>query len=57
MYLAGLTTFTLASLAAGFAPGAWVLVGLRVLQAAGSAMLLTNSAALVTESRLCGLYS
>ena len=50
MYLAGLTTFTVASLAAGFAPSAWALVGLRVLQAAGSAMLLTNSAALVTDA-------
>jgi EmrB/QacA subfamily drug resistance transporter len=50
MYLTGLATFTLASLLAGLAPNAWVLVGLRVLQAAGSAMLLTNSAALVTDA-------
>jgi EmrB/QacA subfamily drug resistance transporter len=50
MYLAGLATFTLASLGAGLAPNAWVLVGLRVVQAAGSAMLLTNSAAIVTDA-------
>lgn len=50
MYLAGLATFTVASLLCGLAPNAWTLVGLRVLQAAGSAMLLTNSAALVTAA-------
>lgn len=50
MYLAGLATFTVASLLAGLAPNAWALVGFRVLQAAGSAMLLTNSAALVTDA-------
>ncbi|MGH8917424.1 MAG: MFS transporter, partial [Actinomycetes bacterium] len=50
MYLAGLATFTVAGLLCGFAPDAWTLVGLRVLQAAGSAMLLTNSAALVTAA-------
>jgi EmrB/QacA subfamily drug resistance transporter len=50
MYLMGLTTFTLASFLCGLAPNAWVVVGLRVLQAAGAAMLLTNSAALVTAA-------
>jgi EmrB/QacA subfamily drug resistance transporter len=50
MYLAGLATFTVASLAAGLAPSAWALVACRVLQAAGSAMLLTNSAAIVTDA-------
>ena len=50
MYLAGLATFTTASLLAGLAPSAWALVGFRVLQAAGSAMLLTNSAAIVTDA-------
>ncbi len=48
MYLTGLAVFTLGNLLAGFAPDAWWLVAFRVLQAAGAAMLLTNSAALVT---------
>jgi EmrB/QacA subfamily drug resistance transporter len=50
MYLTGLATFTLASFLCGLAPDAWTVVGLRVLQAAGAAMLLTNSAALVTAA-------
>jgi EmrB/QacA subfamily drug resistance transporter len=50
MYLLGLATFTLASFLCGLAPTAWTLVGLRVLQAAGAAMLLTNSAAIVTAA-------
>lgn len=50
MYLMGLATFTLASFLCGLAPNAWVVVGLRVLQAAGAAMLLTNSAAIVTAA-------
>lgn len=50
MYLVGLATFTLASFLCGLAPNAWTVVGLRVLQAAGAAMLLTNSAALVTAA-------
>jgi EmrB/QacA subfamily drug resistance transporter len=48
MYLTGLAVFTVGNLLAGFAPDAWSLVATRVLQAAGAAMLLTNSAALVT---------
>jgi EmrB/QacA subfamily drug resistance transporter len=50
MYLWGLATYTGASLLLGFAPGAWWVVGLRVVQAAGAAMLLTNSAALLTDA-------
>ncbi|MEU6411752.1 MFS transporter [Microbispora sp. NPDC046933] len=50
MYLGGLATYTVASLLAGLAPNAWVIVALRVAQAAGGAMLLTNSAALVTDA-------
>jgi EmrB/QacA subfamily drug resistance transporter len=48
MYLTGLAVFTVGNLLAGFAPDAWWLVACRVVQAAGAAMLLTNSAALVT---------
>ncbi|MEU9060175.1 MFS transporter [Streptomyces sp. NPDC048430] len=50
MYLLGLATYTAASLLLGFAPGAWFLVGLRVVQAAGGAMLLANSAALLADA-------
>src|SRR5262249_50392321 len=50
MYLWGLATYTGTSLLLGFSPDAWTLVGLRVVQAAGSAMLLTNSAALITDA-------
>jgi EmrB/QacA subfamily drug resistance transporter len=50
MYLWGLVVYTGASLLLGFAPGAWWVVALRVVQAAGAAMLLTNSAALVTAA-------
>ncbi|UQS23994.1 MFS transporter [Amycolatopsis thermalba] len=50
LYLCGLATYTGASLLLGFSPGAWWLVGLRVVQAAGGAMLLTNSAAILTDA-------
>lgn len=50
MYLAGLSTFIVVSVALGFSPTVWVLIGLRVLQAAGSAMLLTNSGAIITDA-------
>ncbi|GAA5067686.1 EmrB/QacA subfamily drug resistance transporter [Thermocatellispora tengchongensis] len=50
MYLGGLATYTAASLLAGFAPDPWLIVALRVFQAAGTAMLLTNSAALITDA-------
>jgi EmrB/QacA subfamily drug resistance transporter len=47
MYLLGLATYTGASLLLGFSPGVWFLISLRAVQAAGGAMLLTNSAALL----------
>ncbi|MEU7834580.1 MFS transporter [Nonomuraea sp. NPDC049129] len=50
LYLCGLGTDTLAALLAGLSPDAWTIVALRVLQAAGAAMLMTNSAALVTDA-------
>ncbi|MEV0383092.1 MFS transporter [Nonomuraea sp. NPDC050643] len=50
MYLVGLATYTVAALLAGLAPNAWVIVAMRVVQAAGAAMLLTNSAALVSDA-------
>lgn len=64
MYLTGLATYTAASLLLGFAPTAWTVVGLRVLQAAGGAMLLANSAAILTDvfpreqlGRAMGIYT
>lgn len=50
MYLTGLGLYTTGSILCGLAPNAWWLVAFRVLQAAGGAMLLTNSAALVTAA-------
>lgn len=58
MYLTGIALFTAGSLGAGFAPTVWVLIGCLVVQAVASAMLLTNSASLVTMSfpgRLLGV--
>ncbi|MEU8547507.1 MFS transporter [Streptomyces roseoverticillatus] len=49
-YLYGFLVFTLASAACALAPSLGVLVGFRVLQAAGAAMLQANSVALVTTS-------
>ena len=63
MYLTGLAVYTLASLGLGLAPSIWVLIGLRVVQAAAGAALLTNSAAIVSAafperllSRGMGIY-
>lgn len=50
MYLAGLAIYTGASLALGFAPSIQVLLIARIVQAAASAMLLTNSAAIVSAA-------
>ncbi|TQM14819.1 EmrB/QacA subfamily drug resistance transporter [Pseudonocardia kunmingensis] len=50
MYLTGVGLFTAASLLAGAAPDVGLLIACRVLQAAGAAMLMTNSAALVTAA-------
>ncbi len=47
MYLWGFALFTVASVACGLAPGLGWLVGFRVVQAAGAAMLQSNSVALV----------
>ncbi len=50
VYTYGFAVFTVASAACGLAPSLGVLVGLRLLQAAGAAMLQANSVALVTTS-------
>ena len=58
-FVAGMLVFTLASLACGFAPGVWWLVGFRVAQAAGAALMTPASlglllAALPPERRAAG---
>jgi EmrB/QacA subfamily drug resistance transporter len=50
MYLWGLGLFTAASLLLGFSPTVWVLIGLQVVQSFAEAMLLTNSAVIVSSA-------
>jgi MFS family permease len=50
IYTYGFAVFTIASAACGLAPSLGVLVALRLIQAAGAAMLQANSVALVTTS-------
>lgn len=50
VYLYGFVVFTAASAACGLAGSLWLLVGLRLVQAAGAAMLQANSVALVTTT-------
>jgi MFS family permease len=50
VYLYGFMVFTVASAACGLAPTLGALVGFRILQALGAAMLQANSVALVTTS-------
>ncbi|MEU7383963.1 MULTISPECIES: MFS transporter [unclassified Streptomyces] len=50
LYLYGFAVFTLASAACGLAPSLVALVGFRVVQAAGAALMQANSVALVTTS-------
>jgi len=50
VYTCGFAVFTLASAACGLAPSLGALVALRLVQAAGAAMLQANSVALVTTS-------
>jgi EmrB/QacA subfamily drug resistance transporter len=46
-FVAGLTLFTLASLACGFADGVWMLVALRAVQAVGAAAMTPASLGLL----------
>jgi len=54
VYTYGFAVFTLASLACGLAPSLPALIGLRLVQAVGAAMLQANSVALVTTSAPAG---
>ncbi|MGH3401594.1 MAG: MFS transporter [Streptosporangiaceae bacterium] len=47
VYLAGIAIFTASSLACSVAPGVWWLVGFRVSQAAGAALLIPSSVGLL----------
>lgn len=50
LFVAGLTLFTLASAACGFAPSLAVLIGARIVQAVGGAMVFSISNALIFEA-------
>jgi MFS family permease len=50
VFLVGSTAFTVASMACGLAPSVEVLIGFRVLQAAGAAALIPSSLALVMHA-------
>jgi MFS family permease len=54
VYLYGFVVFTAASAGCGLAPSLAALIGLRVVQAAGAAMLQANSVALVAASAPAG---
>jgi EmrB/QacA subfamily drug resistance transporter len=47
IFLLGLLVFTLGSLLCGVAPAAWLLIGGRVVQAVGAALLMPSSLALL----------
>jgi MFS family permease len=48
MFVAGITVFTAASAACGFAPGPGWLIGFRAVQGLGAAMLMPQTLAIVT---------
>ncbi|GMA63201.1 MFS transporter [Alicyclobacillus fastidiosus] len=50
LYIIGLSAFTIVSLLIGFAPNIWVLLVLRVVQAAGGAIVVTNTTPLLTDA-------
>ncbi|SEF88694.1 drug resistance transporter, EmrB/QacA subfamily [Thermomonospora echinospora] len=49
-YMLGYGVFTVASLLLGLAPGVGALIALRMVQAAGFAMILANATAIITHS-------
>ncbi|RUT33697.1 DHA2 family efflux MFS transporter permease subunit [Paenibacillus zeisoli] len=50
MYLIGLAVFTVTSLLLGYSPNAEILILLRVIQAAGGALVVTNTTPLITDA-------
>jgi EmrB/QacA subfamily drug resistance transporter len=49
MFMLGVTVFTLASAACGFAPGAGWLIGFRAVQGLGAAMLMPQTLTIITN--------
>jgi MFS family permease len=49
-YLAGISCFTAASVAAGLAPSAWALIVLEACAAVGTAAIWANSAAIIVDT-------
>ncbi|USB33217.1 MFS transporter [Paenibacillus sp. YPG26] len=50
MYLIGLAVFTVTSLLLGYSPNVEVLILLRIVQAAGGALVVTNTTPLITDA-------
>ncbi|MEW9697571.1 MFS transporter [Paenibacillus sp. SI8] len=50
MYLIGMAIFTVSSLLLGFAPNVEILILLRIVQAAGGALVVTNTTPLITDA-------
>ncbi|QSO48919.1 MFS transporter [Alicyclobacillus mengziensis] len=50
LYLLGIGMFTVVSLFVGLATNIWWFIGLRALQAAGGALIITNNTALITDA-------
>jgi EmrB/QacA subfamily drug resistance transporter len=50
LYLIGLSGFTIISFLCGIAPNVWVLIILRCLQAAGGALIITNTTPLIMDA-------
>ncbi|WAH36518.1 MFS transporter [Alicyclobacillus dauci] len=50
LYIIGLSIFTVVSLLIGLAPNIWVLLVLRAIQAAGGAIVITNTTPLLTDA-------
>lgn len=50
LYVAGFVIFTIGSILCGFSPTIYALIGFRVVQSIGAAMILALGSAIVTES-------
>ncbi len=49
-FLIGTAIFTVSSFAVGFAPNIWIFIVLRIIQAAGGALIITNNSALISDA-------
>lgn len=50
VYLTGFLIFTLGSALCGFSNNVWILVGMRIIQAIGAAMIMANGPAIITST-------